>query len=245
LLTLDLKWRRESREINGFRAERLALFAPEFAAVRSGRILDATSQLQAVEAHGFYSPDGRRKIVLVETMFPVLASLARGGVVNILSLMRFGQSPHGRIVAEDSAICSAVDIGGFGGFSIDLTTPEGARTDSGKIASTISGVAGVIKNLAAGVYAFGLTRPTPHDNGPPEPENDVFLPKRPGEPDYKTWLGDASGQFVNSGAIAEVGGALSSRSDVCVDRMFQDGRDHLHLEVVASAIGCSSSHIKR
>ncbi len=208
--------------------------AAVFAAARSGRIRGAGTQLAEVEKNGFYSPDGKRKILLGEAMYPVLASLARGGNLNILSLMRFGQGMHGNLIAEDAAICTAMDIAGYAGSTIDLTTPQKATTDPVKVASTIAGVAAVVKNLPTGEYAFGFTRPTNQDNGPPQPENDVFLPKKPNEPNYKTELGNACRKFVNPDAVSEVGGAFAAKAGVRITRMFQDGRDHLHLEVISS-----------
>ena len=70
-----------------------------------------------------------------------------------------------------------MDIGGYAGFTINLTTAEKTMTDPVKVVSTIAGVAAVVRNLPTGEFAFGLTRPTNRDSGPPQPENDVFLAK--------------------------------------------------------------------
>ena len=72
------------------------------------------------------------------------------------------------------------------------------------------------------------------DSGPAQPENDVFLPKARGEAPYKIWPYNASSQFVNAEAFSQVSAAFAMKAGVVVDRMFEDGRDHLHLQAISA-----------
>jgi len=109
-------------------------------------------------------------------MFPVLASLAQGGVVQILSLMDNRGAPHGQVVDDNLAVCWGVDIAGYAGNTINLVNAASDdKVPPEKVASTIAGVAAVIANLPAGRYRLGLTRPSTGAGGPPMPSKDVFL----------------------------------------------------------------------
>ena len=63
--------------------------------------------------------------------------------------MRFGEGFHGRAVAEDLAICSAMDIDRFGDYPINLINGD-------NVDNTIAGVAAVIAALPPGEFATRL-----------------------------------------------------------------------------------------
>jgi hypothetical protein len=200
------------------------------AAVRDGRIQGATAQLTAVDKNGYFD-DGRHHIVLADGVVAVLAALSRAGTLSLLSLMRFGEGPHGKVRGHDAAVCSAMDISAYAGFPINLINGE-------NVENTIAGTAKVISNLPSGLYALGLTRPSSHGGGPAMPDKDVFLPMDPkkGWPMYKPGqpLNNPTPQFVNPKAAEAINAALNQNPRARMDRMFQDGPDHLHLEVIAA-----------
>jgi hypothetical protein len=204
--------------------------AEVFDAVRRGRIRNASGALLAIERSGKFTERGR-DLVLADAMFPVLASLSRGGALSVMSLMRFGHGPHGRPKTDDLAVGWAMDIDAYDGFKINLINGD-------NVEDTIAGVVKVIDNLPPGEYALGLTRPSPFPSGPPMPGKDVFLPCNPKVvwPMYTPGAprGNPTPQFVNPDAAAAVNTALLRNPRAKMNRMFQDGPDHLHLEVISA-----------
>ncbi len=203
--------------------------AEVFDALRTGKILGG-GQLYAVEKAGKYN-DGARDLVLADAMFPVLAALARGGPLELLSLMRFNEGPHGRAKTDDVAIGSAMDIKAYANVPINLLNGD-------NVENAIAGVVKVIDNLPPGKYALGLPRPSPRAKGPPMPKKDVFLPVDPPRgwpmPRVGFPLGNPTPQFVNPDAADAVNAALARNPRATFDRMFQDAPDHLHLEVISA-----------
>jgi len=199
------------------------------AAVHSGRIQGATGQFNAIEKNGYYE-DRMLQTVLADSMFPVLASLSRLGTLSIMSMIRFGEGPHGKVCGYDAAVCSAIDISAYSGFSINLI-------NGNNVENTINGIANVIRNLPTGYYKLGLARPSPYPKGPPMPDKDVFLPcngsnwpmYRPGTP-----FSNPTPQFVNPEARDAINTALTQNARVRINCMFQDGPDHLHLEAISA-----------
>jgi hypothetical protein len=205
--------------------------AAVIAAVRDGRIQGATDQLSAIDKHGHFDDGRHHNIVLADGMFPVLAELAAGGPLTLLSLMRFDQGPHGKVFGADVAVCSAMDIKVYAGIPINLL--NGQNVDN-----AIAGVERIIANLPPGLYAIGLPRPSPFPMGPPMPDKDVFLPcdgkiwpmYRPGRP-----LNNPTPEFVNPVAATTINNALRQNPRARMNRMFEDGPDHLHLEVISAS----------
>jgi hypothetical protein len=202
--------------------------AEVFKAARDGRILKVGAQIQAVEKKGYFESNGRR-ILLADAMFATLAALARQDTLSLLSMMRFGEGFHGRPVAEDTAICSAMDIDRFGQYSINLINGDNAD-------NTISGVAAVIEALPPGEFALGLTRPSKAARGAPMPDKDVFLPMKTMADMYKVGfpLANPTPRFCNADAASAVNRALQNNPQARMNRMFEDGVDHLHLEVLSA-----------
>lgn len=195
-------------------------------AVKAGRILGETAPLRAVCTSGVYdTPKG--PLTMAAPMFAVLAALAEDSILNLMSLMRYGQGPHGKIQPDGSAICTAMDIQKFGAFPINLIKGE-------NVDNTISGIAAVIDALPNGTYAVGLTRPSLRAGGPPMPDKDVFLPVKTPADIYKvgTPLANPTPQFVQAKAADAINRALMLNPGARMNRMFQDGPDHMHLEVI-------------
>jgi hypothetical protein len=196
------------------------------AAVQSGQIVGATQQIKAVLQNG-YLETSNGIVTLAGSMLPVLVALSKTARLSLLSLMRYNEGPHGKVRPDGTAVCSAMDIEQFGQFPINLINGD-------NVDNTIAGIAGVIGALPSGSYAFGLTRPSRMASGPPMPDKDVFLPVKTSADIYKVGfpLNNPTPQFRNADAAKAINSALTQNSGVRVNRMFQDGPDHMHLEVI-------------
>jgi hypothetical protein len=196
------------------------------AAVQSGQIVGATQQITAVCQAG-YLEMGDGTVALAGPMFPVLVALSKTAKLTLLSLMRYGEGPHGKVQADGTAVCSAMDIQQFGQNPINLINGD-------NVDNTIAGITQVIGALPSGLYALGLTRPSVRPMGPPMPDKDVFLPVKTSADIYKVGfpLSNPTPQFRNAAAAKAVNDALAQNPGARMNRMFQDGPDHLHLEVI-------------
>ena len=202
--------------------------AAVMAAVRQGKIQGDAGQLTSVEANGYFS-DSQHVIVLADAMYFVLAALSRLNTLSLMSMMRYDQGPHGKFREDGTAVCSAMDIQAYAGLPINLINGR-------NVENTIAGIVKVIDNLSPGEFALGLTRPSPYPKGPPMPDKDVFLPMKTMNEMYKVGypLHNPTPQFVNKKAAEDVNAALSRNSRARMNRMFPDGPDHLHLEVISA-----------
>jgi hypothetical protein len=206
----------------GTDADRAALLA----AVQSGQIVGATQQITAVCNKG-YMETSDSTITLSGPTIRVLGTLARTAKVNLMSLMRYNEGPHGVVQYDGTAIGRAMDIQQFGEFPINLI--NGNNVDN-----TIKGIAAVIGALPSGLYAVGLTRPSVRAKGPPMPDKDVFLPVRTDADIYRvgTPYNNPTPQFRNSDAAKAINDALTQNPAARIAKMFEDGPDHMHLEVI-------------
>jgi hypothetical protein len=191
-------------------------------AVRTGRILGANNQLNSVAKLGYALNARGRVLYLADPMYGALLGLAKANVMTLLSLMRYGEGPHGRIQSDSSAEGSAMDISAYANIPINLIGGQNAD-------NAIKGVAAVLRNLPPGEYALGLPRPSPHPMGPPMPQFDVFLTVDKTHPMYMVGTVD---QFCNEDAKMAVRSALAGNPGARINRMFCDGPDHFHLEVI-------------
>jgi hypothetical protein len=206
----------------GSDADRAAVLA----AVQSGQIVGARQQLTAVCTNG-YMETNDSTITLSGPMIRVLGTLARSAKLSLLSLMRYDEGPHGVVQYDGTAICRAMDIQQFGQYPINLINGD-------NVDNTINGIAAVINALPDGLYALGLTRPSVRAQGPPMPDKDVFLPVKTPADIYKVGLpmNNPTPQFRNAAAAKAINDALTQNPGARMNRMFQDGPDHLHLEVI-------------
>jgi hypothetical protein len=83
--------------------------------VRRGRILGAINQVTSVAKLGYFPDSNGRILHFAEPMCVTLAGLAERGVLALLSLMRYGGGPRGRIQADGTAIGSAMDVSAYSG----------------------------------------------------------------------------------------------------------------------------------
>jgi hypothetical protein len=192
-------------------------------AVRSGRILGVNNQLNSVARLGYFLDNSGRVLYLADPMYGALLGLANANVMTLMSLMRYHEGPHGRVQDDSSAEGSAMDISSYANIPINLI--GGQNVDN-----AINGVAAVLRNLPAGEYALGLPRPSPYAKGPPMPQFDVFLTVDATHPMYMVGTID---QFRNENAKTAVRSALTSNPRARINRMFCDGPDHFHLEVIS------------
>ncbi|HLV86418.1 MAG TPA: hypothetical protein VKV39_05530 [Candidatus Sulfotelmatobacter sp.] len=200
--------------------------AAVLAAVQSGQIVGATQQLTAVCNKGYMEVNDIT-ITLSGPMLRVLATLAKSAKLTLLSLMRYNEGPHGKVQPDGTAICTAMDIQQFGQFPINLINGD-------NVDNTIKGISAVIGALPGGLYALGLTRPSVRAQGPPMPNKDVFLPVKTSADIYKVGfpLSNPTPQFRDPNAAKAINDALTQNPAARMNRMFQDGPDHLHLEVI-------------
>jgi hypothetical protein len=200
------------------------------AASRTGKIRGDNGQIAAVLKDGVFLGRSGLKFFLANAMFPVLASLARGGVVEILSLMADRGAPHGEAVGDDVRICWGMDIKGYAGFQINLVNGAADTTvPQFQIDSTISGVAAVISNLPAGRFRMGMTRPSSAPGGPAMPAKDVFLPYDP--PKFPMYMHLDRSLIVNPAARTAINAAVAGNPKAKMEAQFVDGVDHVHIEV--------------
>jgi hypothetical protein len=117
-----------------------------------------------------------------------------------------------------------MDIKAYKGFSINLINGDNAD-------NTIAGVAAVISNLPNGHYKFGLTRPSPDTtgNGPVMPDKDVFLPM----PSLALMYVHRPLDDMLEPARTAIRNAVTGnpRAIIGPTDWFEDGVDHVHLEV--------------
>jgi hypothetical protein len=129
---------------------------------------------------------------------------------------------------DGTAICSAMDIQQCGQYPINLINGD-------NVDNTIKGIAAVIAALPCGLYAVGFTRPSPRPKGPPMPDKDVFLPVKTSADIYKVGLplNNPTPQFRNADAAKAINDALTQNPGARMNRMFEDGPDQMHLEVIS------------
>lgn len=207
--------------VRQLRAENLDGLDALDVAVRRGLLLGATAQLKAVAKNRFFT-DGRGRITtLSQELVDALVSLVRSGLpVTILSLMRHGAGPHGKPRGRGHAVCSAVDISGYGGRNIHLKNP-------GNATEAVAGVVAVVENLGPGRYTLGL--PRPGGGQKIDPVNDVFLPVA----DLKDVCSFKSFGSILEPARTALRAAMGRNPAAEIARVMSDAVDHLHVKALA------------
>jgi hypothetical protein len=183
-------------------------------------------QIRALAKGGQWT-DGHGNVMRAshEILVALAGLVAGSGTMQLLSLFRFKNGPHGEPQSDGSGLGRAVDISGYQGFNINLKNPANTPT-------TISGVAAVVGRLPKGNYALGLPRP---GGGPLiDPKNDVFLPVTShNQVDHSpTGAFRTDLELVQEPARAALRQASNGNSSARIKFMFPDGVDHLHLKAM-------------
>lgn len=149
----------------------------------------------------------------------LLNNLMVFGNVNVMSLLRHGQSQHG-VVNGNHVTCKAVDIQGYRGIPVQLRPKDMA----------INVVCAILSQFPEGQFDIGFPRPVGGPTGL-NPADDVFFPV----PDLATaqqcWNGTISRSLSQMLQPSQdrVRMAMSPRAQFRV--LYPDGLNHLHVSV--------------
>ncbi len=167
---------------------------------------------------------GSATLALDPLIVILLNNLLTFGGVDVLSLLRRGQSQHG-VVSGNLVTCKAVDIQGYRGIPVRLQPRDMA----------INVVCSILERFPDGQFDLGFPRPVGGPTGF-NPSDDVFF----AVPDLATaqqcWNGTISrslGQMMRP-AQDRVRMAMSPRARFRI--LYPDGLNHLHVSVTRSPI---------
>lgn len=154
----------------------------------------------------------------------LLNNLLMFGNVNVMSLLRRGQSQHG-VVSGNHVTCKAVDIQGYRGIPVQLRPRETA----------INVVCAILARFPDGQFDLGFPRPVGGATGF-NPSDDVFF----SVPDLATaqqcWNGTISRSLSQMLQPAQdrVRMAMSPRARFRI--LYPDGLNHLHVSVTRNPV---------
>lgn len=169
---------------------------------------------------------GTGSIVVHDAIVELLASFARAGNVDVLSMYRRGESQHGVVDGSRTRV-NAIDIRGIGDTQVDfgrLSKP-----------AMVGLVAQMIRLLPDGDFDLGFPRPVGGPTGF-DPPRDVFF----SVPDLATarqcWDGTISRRLSQMLDVAPASAQTNIRAAMRASRarfhvLYPDGVDHLHINV--------------
>ena len=154
----------------------------------------------------------------------LLNNLLTFGSVDVLSLLRRGQSQHG-VVSGTHVACKAIDIQGYRGVPVQLRPRDMA----------VNVVCSILERFPEGQFDLGFPRPV---GGPAglNPADDVFFAVPDLETAQQCWNGTISrslGQMMQP-AQNRVRMAMSPRARFRI--LYPDGLNHLHISVTRNPI---------
>jgi hypothetical protein len=170
------------------------------------------------------SINGSQTVVVDQSIIELLAALLRQGSLEVLSLLRRGESQHG-VVQGNQVICKAVDISGFAGTQIISNDPADRLIDL---------ICRILSNFPDSDLDIGFPRPVGGPTGF-DPTHDVFF----NVPDQ------ATAQKCFDGTIAlplnamrqparDLVGQAMRQSRATFHALFPDGLNHLHVSITKS-----------
>lgn len=188
-------------------------------------LADGTLRTSPGDASFLHSvAEGSATLALDPLIVNLLNDLLTFGSVDVLSLLRRGQSQHG-VVSGNLVTCKAVDIQGYRGVPVRLQPRDMA----------INVVCSILERFPDGQFDLGFPRPVGGPTGF-SPSDDVFF----AVPDLATaqqcWDGTISrslGQMLRP-AQERVRMAMSPRARFRI--LYPDGLNHLHVSVTRSPI---------
>ncbi len=149
----------------------------------------------------------------------LMNNLLTFGTLDVLSLLRPGQSQHG-VVAGNHVTCRAIDVQGYRGVPVRLHPP----------AMAINVVCWILERFPDGQFDLGFPRPVGGPTGF-NPPDDVFFAVPDLETAQQCWNGTISralGQMLQP-AQDRVRMAMSPRARFRI--LYPDGLNHLHISV--------------
>lgn len=158
---------------------------------------------------------------LNQALIDLLAALSAAGTVNVMSLYRRGEGPHGKIGGNGEITCRAVDIQAFGGLPIGINN----RVNAVRV------VANLIRLFPVGnSYDIGFPRPVGGLTGH-SPEHDVFFPVPNEETARRCFAGTISLPMRDmlEPARTQIRQAMSS-SGADFRLKYPDGLNHIHIK---------------
>jgi hypothetical protein len=170
------------------------------------------------------SINGSQTVVVDQAIIDLLAALLRQGSVDVLSLLRRGESQHG-VVQGSKVICKAVDISGFAGTQIISNDAPDRLIDL---------VCRILASFPDSDLDIGFPRPVGGPTGF-DPSHDVFF----NVPDQATAQKCFDGTITlplsamrhpAQGRVAQAMG----QSRATFHLLFPDGLNHLHVSVTKS-----------
>ena len=190
--------------------------------IQNGQVtFNQTADQRAVAAIAKGEPVAGHRVGLTTGLQKLLIALGTKGKVNIMSLYRYGQGPHGVIQPDGSAICQGVDIAGFNGKPVTL----------GNKSEAIRVVQDIIGSFPVGRYDLGFPRPVGGPTGF-DPPSDVFFPVRNLETARKCFDGKIalSISVMLQPAQDKIKEAMG-KTPAFFPIMYPDGLNHLHIKV--------------
>lgn len=165
------------------------------------------------------SINGSQTVIVDQTIIELLAALLRVGSVNVMSLLRRGESQHG-VVEGNKVTCKAVDIQGFGGTPVISNDPPDRLIDL---------VCGMLSLFPASDLDVGFPRPV---GGATDPTHDVFFNVPDQATAQKCWDGTISLPLsaMRQPARDRVTQAMR-QSNATFHVLYPDGLNHLHVSV--------------
>jgi hypothetical protein len=149
----------------------------------------------------------------------LLNNLLVFGNVNVMSLLRRGQSQHG-VVNGNRVTCKAVDIQGYRGIPVQLRPKNVA----------INVICSILERFPEGQFDIGFPRPVGGPTGF-NPADDVFFPV----PDLATaqqcWDGTISRSLSQMLQPAQDGVRMAMPPHARFRVLYPDGLNHLHVSV--------------
>ena len=166
------------------------------------------------------SINGSKTIIVDQQIVDLLAAMLDEGDVDVMSLLRRGQSQHG-VVQGSQVFVKAVDLSGFKG------TPV-ISNDGAKLVDLICSM---LKLFPKGDYDIGFPRPVGGPTGF-DPTHDVFFPVLDLDAARKCWDGLISGPLSSmlQPARSKVADAMR-QSKATFHVFYPDGLNHLHVSV--------------
>jgi hypothetical protein len=167
---------------------------------------------------------GSATLAIADEIVQLLNNLLVFGELDVMSMLRRGQSQHG-VVDGSRVICKAVDIQGYRNIPVRLRPP----------ATVINLIAEILQRFPAGQFDLGFPRPVGGATGF-NPTDDVFFPVPDLDTAGKCWAGTISRPLsaMMQPARDRISMAMGlSRGTFNV--FYPDGLNHLHVSVTKYA----------
>lgn len=186
---------------------------------------DGTLRINQADANVIRSVAGGSTTVSIDPLIVgLLNNLLTFGNLDVMSLLRRGQSQHG-VVNGDHVTCKAVDIQGYRGVPVQLQPKT----------MVINVVCSILERFPEGQFDLGFPRPVGGATGF-HPPDDVFFPVPDLATAQRCWDGTISCSLSQMLQPAQdrVRMAMSLRTRFRI--LYPDGLNHLHVSVTRNPV---------